>query len=192
MRKYRFFLCAAVCAALGVFAMGMGEKIHAHPKGQNQGVDDLFRMHFVAHSDGAYDQAVKLQVRDEVLSVLGPELSAARTAREAMRIAQGMQAVLEDRAQRALIAGGVGYGARLVIDEMDFEDREYEGAIVPAGRYPALRLELGAAQGQNWWCVLYPSACAQADVPSKDNTPGFHSLIWDWFCGLGQKDKVGD
>ena len=31
----------------------------------------------------------------------------------------------------------------------------------PSGNYEALRVELGDADGHNWWCVLYPSLCFQ-------------------------------
>ena len=29
----------------------------------------------------------------------------------------------------------------------------------PSGKYEALRIEIGEAKGQNWWCVLYPNLC---------------------------------
>ena len=31
--------------------------------------------------------------------------------------------------------------------------------LAPAGTYTALRIELGSAQGHNWFCVLYPALC---------------------------------
>ena len=30
---------------------------------------------------------------------------------------------------------------------------------MPAGYYDALRVEIGEAQGQNWWCVMFPPLC---------------------------------
>ena len=38
----------------------------------------------------------------------------------------------------------------------------YEGFQLPAGQYQALRVELGRAEGRNWWCVLYPGLCLAA------------------------------
>lgn len=29
----------------------------------------------------------------------------------------------------------------------------------PQGVYEAFRVDIGAAEGKNWWCVLYPSLC---------------------------------
>ena len=57
--------------------------------------------------------------------------------------------------------------------------------MVPAGRYAALKIKLGKAEGKNWWCVIYPAMCvplpdaaatARADAPEVE----FYSAIWDW------------
>ena len=33
---------------------------------------------------------------------------------------------------------------------------------MPAGRYQALRIDIGQATGKNWWCVLFPPLCLPA------------------------------
>jgi len=43
--------------------------------------------------------------------------------------------------------------------EIPFAARRYSGFWLPAGTYTALRIELGSAQGHNWFCVLYPALC---------------------------------
>ena len=40
-----------------------------------------------------------------------------------------------------------------------FPDKTYGDVTFPAGNYTALRVEIGEAKGQNWWCVLYPNLC---------------------------------
>ena len=42
---------------------------------------------------------------------------------------------------------------------------------------------LGAGEGRNWWCVLYPSLCLPEDV-DPDAPVQFHSVILDWRRGL--------
>ena len=39
---------------------------------------------------------------------------------------------------------------------------------MPAGRYDALRITIGDAQGHNWWCVLYPPLCVTAAEPEQE------------------------
>ena len=45
------------------------------------------------------------------------------------------------------------------LEEIPFAARRYSGFWLPAGTYTALRIELGSAQGHNWFCVLYPALC---------------------------------
>ena len=37
-----------------------------------------------------------------------------------------------------------------------FPTMEYDGVTLPAGDYLALRVLIGAAEGQNWWCAVFP------------------------------------
>ena len=53
---------------------------------------------------------------------------------------------------------------------------------MPAGRYRALRVVLGAGAGRNWWCVLYPCLCLPEEC--RDGAPAaFHSALLDWLRG---------
>ena len=69
----------------------------------------------------------------------------------------------------------------------DFPDRIYGAVKVPAGEYRALRVTIGAGEGHNWWCVLYPSLCVldEADAASAD-APSY-SRVWNWL-----RDKLAD
>ena len=47
---------------------------------------------------------------------------------------------------------------------MYFSTREYDGFTLPAGRYDAVRVEIGAHAGKNWFCVLFPPLCLSAST----------------------------
>lgn len=64
-------------------------------------------------------------------------------------------------AEEALARAGSADAVQVALVNMYFETREYDGTILPAGYYDAVRIELGAAEGHNWWCVLFRS-CALA------------------------------
>ena len=52
---------------------------------------------------------------------------------------------------------------RVYLVEMYFGTTRYSASALPAGRYQALRIDIGAAPyGRNWWCVLYPGLCRTA------------------------------
>ena len=92
------------------------------------------------------------------------------------------------------------YGAQAQVGVYAFPTRTYNDSLtLPGGRYQALRVELGQAQGKNWWCLLYPPLCLDAVDPSpqvdgvsgaqaadvlpaqgrEEATPQVRSWIWD-------------
>lgn len=115
--------------------------------------DKLTRLHVVANSDSAADQALKLQVRDAVLAEIRPEDDAG----DARLLAR-----LEQAAEAAVEAAGQSQSVRVYRTRMYFDTRVYDTFALPAGEYDAVRIELGAAEGNNWWCVLFPPLCAGA------------------------------
>ena len=74
---------------------------------------------------------------------------------------------LEDAAQLAAAGALARRGSfapvRVQLVEMYFDTTRYPTGVLPAGRYQAVRIDLGAAPyGRNWWCVLYPGLCRSA------------------------------
>ena len=128
-------------------------------------VSQYIRLHVVAADDGAAAQALKLQVRDAVLAAVRPLVADCGDADEAWRrIDQSVDALEAAAAGRAR---ALGYDGPVTAGTgvFDFPDRHYGGVFVPAGEYRALRVVIGAGEGHNWWCVLYPSLCVPEDVP---------------------------
>ena len=65
-------------------------------------------------------------------------------------------------AQRALAAQGIRAPVRVYLVNMYFPARRYPTGQLPAGRYDAVRIDIGSGSGRNWWCVLYPGLCSFA------------------------------
>ena len=125
---------------------------------------DTLRLHILANSDSAVDQALKLRVRDAVLAEAGELFAPARSKAEAERGAQRNLKRIRAAAQRVLRDAGAPYGARVRLVNMYFATTRYpdQHLTLPAGRYDAVRVELGAARGKNWFCVLFPPLCLPA------------------------------
>lgn len=120
--------------------------------------DELpLRLHIVANSDLATDQALKLQVRDTVVEYLTPLVQHAADTQEAENIVINELDSLQQLA--AGICASAGYGCTARLGEFNFPDRRYGKTLLPAGQYRALKLELGQAAGHNWWCVIFPPLC---------------------------------
>jgi len=127
--------------------------------------DKLVRLHVVANSDSEADQAVKLQVRDAVLEQTRLLLDGAEDPRAALA---GNLPRIQQAANRCLAAAGSGDRAVVTMGEELFPTREYETFSLPAGTYTALRVTIGAGEGHNWWCVVFPSLCMSASVEEME------------------------
>lgn len=190
MRCFRALSALALAAGLAILALsGAGDARYVAAQGLSlrQALADgaLIRLHIVADDDSEEAQRVKLCVRDALLDRFGGELSALGSQGAALEWLSAHLDAIEAEADAALRAQGAQYTARAVLGELDFPDREYGGEAVPAGRYMALRLELGRAQGRNWWCVIYPTVCALApDVAEPGGEIELHSAVWDWLSGV--------
>ena len=136
---------------------------------QQQGIaDHLIRLHVVANSDSEKDQAVKLQVRDEVIAAAEPLLSGVENQTQAMAVLRGHLPELEKAANRALRRNRDFHNATVSLKRELFGTRAYEGFSLPGGYYDALRVEIGAGEGHNWWCVVYPQICMAATAEDLD------------------------
>lgn len=123
---------------------------------------DVVRLHVVANSNGAEDQAVKLLVRDAVLEEAARWYQGAGPMEEASsQLCTHLQSIA-GAARQVLGEQGVGYSATAQMTEMYFPTRDYGDFRLPAGRYRTLRVTLGEGAGKNWWCVVFPSLCLPA------------------------------
>ena len=107
---------------------------------QEDYASEVFRFHVIANSDTEEDQALKLQVRDQV------------------------GAYVEKVAGQEIAKEGYTYPVTAAIEDVDFPEKFYGIYHLPAGNYTSLQVRIGQAQGKNWWCVMYPNMCF------RDNT----------------------
>ncbi len=119
----------------------------------------VFRLHVIANSDTVNDQSLKYKVRDNVLSYMNNLCSNIKTKEEAIEIAQDNQSEFYKIAKQTIIDNGYDYDVNIKIGAFDFPTKQYGDISFPAGSYDALRIEIGEAKGQNWWCVMFPPLC---------------------------------
>ena len=120
---------------------------------------DTLRLHIVANSDSAQDQALKLRVRDSMLQEVSALFEKVPDQAQAVQTARRQLPRLQAAAERAVRENGSRQQVRVRLVRMRFPTTHYEGFSLPAGEYDALRIELGKAAGHNWFCVLYPGLC---------------------------------
>ncbi|MBE6652256.1 MAG: stage II sporulation protein R [Ruminococcaceae bacterium] len=141
--------------------------------GEQEVYDTVVRLHVLANSDSEEDQALKLKVRDAVLEVTSPLVAGCATQAEAVEVLNTHLADLEAAAKKVIEATGRSDTVTVLLGEEDYPTRTYESCAFPAGRYVSLRVCIGAAEGQNWWCCLFPPLCLSAATAKEDNEDAF-------------------
>ncbi|AIF51977.1 stage II sporulation protein R [Pelosinus sp. UFO1] len=123
------------------------------------GKEDLIRLHVLANSDNTEDQQLKLKVRDAVIAYLAPYLEAANNKEAAKKVVVAHKQELITISEEVLSKNGAQYPVDIEIGMFDFPIKAYGNLVLPAGKYEAVRILIGKAEGKNWWCVLFPPLC---------------------------------
>lgn len=117
------------------------------------------RIHVRANSNSEYDQCIKYSVRDAVVQALTPIVNTCQNKSEAEALLKENLTLIEQTANAVLNENGYGYRSKASLRLESFPTRVYQDLTLPEGVYEALILELGAGEGDNWWCVIYPPLC---------------------------------
>lgn len=121
--------------------------------------NSVIRLHVLANSDSAEDQALKLRVRDRILKDGRELFKNVKSEEEARRILSENRDFLENSARDEIFSAGYDYPVAVNMGKYDFPMKVYENYAFPSGEYEAVRVEIGKAEGQNWWCVMFPPLC---------------------------------
>lgn len=156
--------------------------------GESEVYDTVVRLHVLANSDSEEDQALKLRVRDAVLEVTSPLLGVCRDRAAAVALLEEHEEDIRAAAEAVIAEAGredlVG-SVTIRLDEESYPRRTYGDSTLPAGRYLSLRVCIGKAEGQNWWCVLFPPLCMSAAAADR-------ATAEDAFVSVGlSRDQYG-
>jgi stage II sporulation protein R len=120
---------------------------------------EIIRFHVIANSDSTEDQELKLKVKDALTDALKPKLKNANNINEARTILQQSLSDLEIISNKIINENGFEYTASASLEHGYFPLKVYGDLSLPPGEYEAIRVELGLAEGQNWWCIMFPPLC---------------------------------
>ena len=119
----------------------------------------VFRLHVIANSDSAEDQNLKYLVRDALIDYMNSVSKNSNSKDEAISIAYQHKSDFYKIAKKVINDNGYDYNVNISIGNFTFPTKNYGDISLPAGYYDALKVEIGNASGQNWWCVMFPPLC---------------------------------
>ena len=121
--------------------------------------DNVFRLHVIAASDSDEDQALKYIVRDSVLQYINEITKGLESKDQIIDAVSNNTKEIKRIAEETIHTNGYDYTVEIEIGNFEFPTKTYGDVSFPAGYYDALRIKIGKAEGQNWWCVMFPPLC---------------------------------
>lgn len=121
--------------------------------------DSVFRLHIIANSDSIDDQNLKLKIRDNIIDYMNTLTSNTINKSDVITIVSNHLDNFKEIALNTIKDNGYNYDVNIKIGNFYFPTKTYGDISFPAGNYDALKIEIGNAIGQNWWCVLFPPLC---------------------------------
>lgn len=165
----KLLICTFIILAIALIA-GMFP-VH----GETEIYDTVVRLHVIANSDTEEDQALKLKVRDRVLETVSPTVENCMSQAEAIAAIGGMMDELQFVSEDVIREEGYRYPVKIEVVEEHYPTKTYESCAFPEGEYVSLKICIGEAEGENWWCCLFPPLCLSAatDQTERDNEDAF-------------------
>ena len=132
----------------------------------------VLRLHILANSNSAFDQELKLKVRDDVVNYITPLLKNSSSLNETKEIISKNIDNINNVAQETVSKYST-YKTSISLATSSFPTKHYENFSFPAGNYEALKVVIGEGDGNNWWCVMFPPLCftnSSAGTFDEDST----------------------
>ena len=153
----------------------------------------VFRLHVIANSDSKEDQDLKYKVRDNLLKYMNKICKDCTSKEEAISLVEKNKDIFKQIALDTIRNEGFSYNVNINIGNFEFPTKNYGDISLPAGLYDALRVEIGEAKGQNWWCVMFPPLCfvdiSSGVVPEESKEVLQDSLTEEEFALISDKSS---
>jgi len=171
MKRFLFILFALTIAVMS----WEGQLSSANVKDNGPIPEQSIRLRILANSDSIQDQWLKREVRDAILAEMNTWAVDIASYDEARKVVAKRLPEMQRVAEQTIKKHGFSYKAEVDFGQVEFPTKLYGSYVYPAGTYEALRIRIGEAKGQNWWCVLFPPLCfidvANGDAAVKTQEP---------------------
>jgi stage II sporulation protein R len=140
--------------------------------------EEAIRLRILANSDLEQDQNVKRLVRDEVNKEITNWVATLTSQEEAKSVIKAGLPELQKIAEEVVSEQGLDQSVKVDFGKVEFPTKLYGQYLYPAGEYEAVLITLGAGEGANWWCVLYPPLCfLDFSTGNAVRSPGFETKV---------------
>jgi stage II sporulation protein R len=138
---------------------------------ENEGIipDNAIRFRVIANSNTAYDQNIKIQIRNLIQNKILELTKDTKEIDEVRNILIEHKEELYELTYNKLRELNYDKSFTLSYGNNYFPKKKYKGLTYKDGNYESLVITLGEGKGDNFWCVLFPPLCTlEVDESSSD------------------------
>lgn len=130
--------------------------------------DSAIRLRVIPNSNSSLDQNIKNKVKTYLEKSTYTLIKDTDTRETAITKIEDNIPVIEENVQRIFDENNYTMDFTINYGLNYFPEKEYRGLKYEEGYYNSLVISIGKAQGDNWWCVLFPNLCL-VDLEAKDD-----------------------
>ncbi len=157
-----------ISAIFVILAITIAYSVEAYD-GLSEINDKVIRLHVMANSDSSDDQQLKYKVRNKIINTFNEEFKDIGTKTESSNIIIEKINQIRCETEEIIKEEGYNYDVAVYYGNYKFPRKIYQEIVLPEGYYDAVRIEIGQAQGSNWWCVMFPPLCFVDFGKDKDD-----------------------
>ncbi len=130
--------------------------------------DTAIRLRVIPNSNSSLDQSMKNKVKEYLENNTYQILKEEDNIEEARKIIKDNIPELEENITKIFNDNNYNMNYTVNYGYNYFPNKEYRGIKYNEGYYESIVISIGEAQGDNWWCVLFPNLCL-IDLEQKNN-----------------------
>lgn len=144
--------------------------------------EEAIRIRVIASSNSLYDQNVKMDVKDNVMSYLSDLLKESTNVKESRKIINNNLTNISNKVSNILEKYGetydINYGNNF------FPKKTYNNLSYDEGYYESLVIKIGEGKGDNWWCFIFPPFCFVDTKPTNTKKVEYKSYFKEIISNL--------
>lgn len=130
--------------------------------------DTAIRLRVIPNSNSSLDQSMKNKVKEYLENNTYQTLKEEENIEEARKLIKDNIPELEENIAKIFNDNNYNMNYTVNYGYNYFPNKEYRGIKYNEGYYESIVISIGEAQGDNWWCVLFPNLCL-IDLEQKNN-----------------------
>lgn len=130
--------------------------------------ETAIRLRVIPNSNSALDQNMKKKVKEYLENNTYKLLREETDINKARDLIQENIPLLEQNITKIFDENNYKMTYDIKYGYNYFPEKEYRGIKYDEGYYESIVISIGKAEGDNWWCVLFPNICL-IDTENKDD-----------------------